>query len=517
MRVATYNRKSVYSDHSDSVKNQERMCRDHAQLRFGDQMESFTVYQDEGFSGANTERPGLKRLLADINAGKIDALVVYQLDRISRSVKDFSDIWDKLEKKGVSFVSIKEQIDTETPMGRAMIFITMVFAQMERETIAERVTDNAKGLAMKGLWPHGSPPLGYILEPIVLDGKKHYRLAPDPEKAAYVKNLFADMLSLGKSVQALAKSYAATGKTSVTGKYPDRASIYRHLTSPYCCAATQDVYDYWEAKGCRIVGPGRDEWDGTKGVMVFGTLDENHAKRDYSEWIITKGLHEPLVSAEDWLAVQAVFQANIFDKTTKYPPPLLKGILRCAKCGRLMIILRGSKGIPRYMCNTRHYRGITYCDMPSLKASDADPEVEARLREAVVDEEVLKSFHQSNAPSGAKEKAATLMKGKKDAETKLENLAAALAEAGTSSARKYILAEMDKVEAGLIGIIEELEKTSAEARKEEASKKEFEEVKSALADVMGKFQSLSAEEKNGLMKKLLKTCTWDGTKVTLVM
>ena len=516
MRVATYNRKSVYSDHSDSVKNQERMCREHAQMRFGDKMESFTVYQDEGFSGANTARPGLKNLLADIDVGKIDALVVYQLDRISRSVKDFSDIWDKLEKKGVSFVSIKEQIDTETPMGRAMIFITMVFAQMERETIAERVTDNAHGLAMKGLWPHGKPPLGYVAESITLDGKKHYRLATDPKTAPYVKGLYADMLSLGKSVQALAKRYASAGKASVTGKYLDRSSLYRYLTSPYYCAATKDIYDYWEAKGCRISGPGRDEWDGTKGVMVYRMWDKNRAKRDYAEWIITKGLHEPLVSAEDWLAVQAVFQANVFDKTAKYPPTLLKGVLRCAKCGRLMTIIR-SDGIPRYACNTRHVRGVEYCDMPSVKVSDVDPEVEARLREAVVDEEVLKSFHQSNAPSGAKEKVTALLRGKKDAETKLENLAAALAESGTSSARKYILAEMDKVEAGLIGIMEELEKTSAEARKEEASKKEFEEVKSALADVMGKFQSLSAEEKNRLMKKLLKTCTWDGAKVTLIM
>ena len=516
MRVATYNRKSVYSDHSDSVKNQERMCREHAQMRFGDQVESFTVYQDEGFSGANTARPGLKSLLADVDAGKIDALVVYQLDRISRSVKDFSDIWDKLEKKGVSFVSIKEQIDTETPMGRAMIFITMVFAQMERETIAERVTDNAKGLAMKGLWPHGTPPLGYVAEPILLDGKKHYRLAPDPEKASFVKDLFADMLSLGKSVQALAQNYAMTGKTSVTGKYLDRAVLYRYLTSPYCCAATQDVYDFWETKGCRMAGPGRDEWDGTKGVMAFRTEDENRAKRDYSEWIITKGLHEPLVSAKDWLAVQAIFQANVFDKTAKYPPTLLKGILRCAKCGRLMIVGR-SHGIPRYICNTRQVRGVAYCDMPSLRVSDADPEVEARLREAVIDENVLKSFRQSSTSSGAKEKAAELLKQKRDTEAKLENLAAALAESGTSNARKYILVEMDKLESELVNIMEALEKASTEARKEEASKKEFEEVKSALADVMGKFQSLSAEEKNRLMKKLLKTCTWDGAKVTLIV
>ena len=89
MKFAMYGRKSVYSDKSDSVSNQERMCREYAEIRF--EVESFEVYSDEGFTGANTNRPGLKRLMEDIEDGLVDALIVYQLDRISRNVKDFSD------------------------------------------------------------------------------------------------------------------------------------------------------------------------------------------------------------------------------------------------------------------------------------------------------------------------------------------------------------------------------------------------------------------------------------------
>ena len=158
MRFATYGRKSVYSDKSDSVDNQERMCREYVELRFQGKVDSFETYSDEGMTGANTNRPGLKRLLADVGDGLVDALVVYQLDRLSRDVKDFANIYASLEEKGVLFLSLKESIDTNTPIGKAMMFITATFAQMERETIAARVTDKLSGLAKKGFWTGGKPP-----------------------------------------------------------------------------------------------------------------------------------------------------------------------------------------------------------------------------------------------------------------------------------------------------------------------------------------------------------------------
>jgi len=150
MKFATYGRKSVYSDKSDSVDNQERMCREYAEVRYKNEIESFISYSDEGLSGANTNRPGLKQLLSDVEDGQIDALIVCQLDRLSRDVKDFANIYSKLEEKGVMFISLKESIDTNTPIGKAMMFITATFAQMERETIAARVTDNLNGLAKRG-------------------------------------------------------------------------------------------------------------------------------------------------------------------------------------------------------------------------------------------------------------------------------------------------------------------------------------------------------------------------------
>ena len=150
MRFFSYGRKSVFSDKSDSIDNQFRMNREYCESKFSGQVDSWQQFSDEDFTGANTSRPDLQRMLSFIKGGFCDVLVVYQLDRLSRDVRDFANIYALLEEHGVMFISIKENIDTTTPIGRAMMYVTVVFAQMERETIAARVTDNMLGLAKKG-------------------------------------------------------------------------------------------------------------------------------------------------------------------------------------------------------------------------------------------------------------------------------------------------------------------------------------------------------------------------------
>ena len=186
MFFGIYGRKSVYSDKSDSVDNQHRMCNDYIKAHFkADDITLVTSYSDEDYTGANTKRPDLQRLLEDVKSGAINVLVVYQLDRISRDVRDFSNIYAMLEEYHVMFISIKENIDTTTPIGRAMMYVTVVFAQMERETIATRVRDNMIGLAKKGFWTGGNPPYGYVRKNILINGKKHVTIEPDPDGVAY--------------------------------------------------------------------------------------------------------------------------------------------------------------------------------------------------------------------------------------------------------------------------------------------------------------------------------------------
>ena len=269
MFLAIYGRKSIYSDHSDSIDNQFRMCRECIDFKFPGE-NSIETYSDEAYTGANTDRPDLQRLLADVKAGLVDALVVYQLDRLSRDVRDFSNIYSLLEEHHVMFISIKENIDTTTPIGKAMMYVTVVFAQMERETIAARVTDNMLGLAKKGYWTGGNPPVGYVRKKITVNGKNHVTIEPDPEGAKYVVWIFDTFLNNHHSLQSMETSFRRQGIRTQNGAFFSTVQLYKILTQPFCCPATPEVYDFYEAKGCQMdPGSPRELWDGSRGVMVY--------------------------------------------------------------------------------------------------------------------------------------------------------------------------------------------------------------------------------------------------------
>ena len=163
MKAAIYSRKSKFTGKGDSIENQIQLCMDYSKS-IG--IKEFLVYEDEGFSGGNIDRPQFKKMMQDAKDKKFDCLVCYRLDRISRNVSDFSTLIEKLNKLEISFISIKEQFDTSTPMGRAMMFISSVFAQLERETIAERIKDNMYELARSGRWLGGKTPHGFTSKKI---------------------------------------------------------------------------------------------------------------------------------------------------------------------------------------------------------------------------------------------------------------------------------------------------------------------------------------------------------------
>ena len=151
--VAIYARQSKDKKDSISIETQidlcKRLCED----------DNYQIYFDKGFSGKNIDRPEFKRLIFDIENNKIEKVITYKLDRISRSIADFSQLLLLFEKYNVDFRSSTENFDTSSPMGRAMINIIMTFAQLEREQIAERLTDNWYSRAKSGFWCGGKPPI----------------------------------------------------------------------------------------------------------------------------------------------------------------------------------------------------------------------------------------------------------------------------------------------------------------------------------------------------------------------
>ncbi len=154
-------------------------------------------YDDPGFSGGNTDRPALKRLLADLEHGQIDIVVVYKIDRLTRSLADFSKMVEVFERNEVSFVSVTQQFNTTTPMGRLMLNVLLSFAQFEREVTGERIRDKIAAAKRKGMWMGGVPSIGYDVV--------NRQLVINEAEAAVVRRIFEEMLTIGSPTQIAAR------------------------------------------------------------------------------------------------------------------------------------------------------------------------------------------------------------------------------------------------------------------------------------------------------------------------
>jgi site-specific DNA recombinase len=174
-----------------------------------------TLYDDGGFSGGTLQRPALQRLLADIEAGQIDVIVVYKVDRLTRALSDFAELVEIFDRRGVSFVSITQQFNTTTSMGRLTLNVLLSFAQFEREVIGERVRDKIAASKRKGMWMGGMPPLGYDV--------KERKLVVNDAEARTVVGIYRRYLEL-KSVHALKDALAGAGIKSKRRLRPDGSS-----------------------------------------------------------------------------------------------------------------------------------------------------------------------------------------------------------------------------------------------------------------------------------------------------
>src|ERR1700724_1312944 len=173
-----------------------------------------TLYDDGGFSGGTMERPALKRLIADIEEGQIDVVVVYKVDRLTRALSDFAKLVEVFDRRGVSFVSITQQFNTTTSMGRLTLNVLLSFAQFEREVPGERIRDKITASKKKGMWMGGMPPLGYDV--------KNRKLVVNDAEACIVVEIYRRYLGL-KSVHALREELADAGIKSKRRMRPDGA------------------------------------------------------------------------------------------------------------------------------------------------------------------------------------------------------------------------------------------------------------------------------------------------------
>lgn len=376
MNIAIYSRKSKYSDKSDSISNQVESCREFIGRCYGDGHTILVYDGDEGFSGGNTFRPGYQKMLQDIQSGNINMVVCYMIDRISRNISDFCNFYTVLQEKNCRFVSVKEQIDDSTAMGRAMLYICQVFANLERDNITERITDNLGYLASEGYWFSGTPPYGYRTKKIMVNGKQHSTIEKDPDTIDFYYMLVNMFLS-GKSICGMQTYFKQNSIKTPRGSFLGTATIHVILSNPVYASNDTAIYDYFTSLGSKIPYE-REEFDGKHGITVGGRKrTKNGCGTKPDQWTIYIGKHEPLISGEKWVSIQKRFGTNLMFKTRKHDVGLLRGVLKCKCCGNNMSVssrtLRDTGNIGgHYYCNMKKQKGKEYCQMGQFAVSKVD-------------------------------------------------------------------------------------------------------------------------------------------------
>jgi len=346
---AIYGRQSVDRADSISIESQIEFCKH--ELRG----ESYREYTDKGFSGKNTDRPQFQQMVHDIEQGLISKVVVYKLDRISRSIIDFARMMELFGKYNVEFVSATEKFDTSTPMGRAMLNICIVFAQLERETIQLRVTDSYYSRCIKGFHMSGAAPYGYRLIPTTINGVKTYMYEADPETVARVKTMFEmyaePQVSFGDIVRHLCED--GTG-----GKEFSRTGLSSLLKNPAYAQADLDIYEFFKSQGANIVNEAVD-FSGTNGCFLFRGRDVATKKScSLKDQILVVAPHEGIVSSETWLACRKKMMNNSsFKRGRKASTTWISGKIKCGRCGSGITFYTSPSNIVYLRCRRKADRG----------------------------------------------------------------------------------------------------------------------------------------------------------------
>lgn len=293
-------------------------------------------YEDKGYSGKNTDRPALQRLKADIEAGKVKRVIVYRLDRISRNIADFYQLYKLMVDHDCQFKSISEDFDTSTPMGRAMMGILIVFAQMERESIQERVKDNYHyRIREDGRWPGGPAPKGFKL------GKTDRGVptliqTPDIAMVKLAFDWYGNDVntSLGEVARKLYERGYRSNRAS--GRF-DNVTIARMLQNPVYAIADETLYKYYKMRRALVVGEIK-EWDGSTAAHIIGKKKGNANTRKYTsldEQTVYRANYKGVIPSALFISVQERLGRNERMGRSNAPSKLkeLSGLLKCAKCG----------------------------------------------------------------------------------------------------------------------------------------------------------------------------------------
>ena len=528
-RFAVYSRKSRFTGKGESIENQIELCRRYINLNYPNASEkNIFIYEDEGFSGGNTDRPQFKKMMDDASEKKFNVLICNRLDRISRNIGDFAKLIDRLGELGISFESIKEKFDTDSSLGRAMMYIASVFSQLERETIAERIRDNMHELAKTGRWLGGNTPTGYRsvqVQTITVDGKKRSScmLKIEESEMTAVKKIFEKFLE-SESLTAVETYMIQNHIKTRKGKDFSRFSIKGILRNPVYMIADSDAWEYLSVLGAEIFAE-KSDFDGNCGVMAYNKTLQKKGKtnkiRDIKEWIITTGRHKGVVSGKEWKQVQECLERNSVKayRKPKNNTALLSGLLYCGDCGHYMrpkiynsFYKDGEKKFS-YLCEMKEKSRRSECSVSNPAGNELDAEVIKEISKLEEDKKELyyilnkakKTFSDGRESNTEIEE---LNEGLNVNNRKIASLVENLTELEKTVADKYIIKKIEELHAEN----ELLKKRLYELIKTSENKKSVDV--NYITDTLTVWESviklIEVRERREVVRTIVDKIIWDG-------
>lgn len=537
---AIYSRKSKFTGKGESIENQIEMCRQYISRSFGqEQADDALVYEDEGFSGGSTKRPNFQRMMKDVHEGKIQTIVCYRLDRLTRNTKDCFEFVEELEHYGAAFISIKENFDLTTPTGRLMFTFVAALAQMERETIADRIRDNLQELAKTGRWLGGNTPLGYESEGTEyckVDGKKRktFHLKLIPEEAQLVQRIFSKFLEL-KSLTKLETYLLNQDYKTRQGKPFSRFAIRELIMNPVYAKADGAIYQYLIENG---VCPFSDQnaFDGTHGIMAYNRTEQTKGsttrKKPMEEWVVSVGEHEGIIPGEDWIAVQGLMTEN---KSKSYRwragqtnEALLSGLLHCScgYCMRPKVTGRTTAGGERqfrYLCELKEKSRRHKCDNRDINGNHLDRAVCFEIKRLSEDKSELnrrlaagkKTFvEKSDRLTTELER---LKKAQRENQKEIDALVSSLAKMAGTSGEQSILDGINQRSERGESIQENIRELEQILQEQNLQAQAFEVLREQLRSFASTVDDMTVEQKRLALRVIVRDIVWDGEKVHIYL
>lgn len=529
---AIYSRKSKFTGKGESIENQIELCRQYISANFGKEYaKDALIFEDEGFSGGNLERPKFKLMMQEARKKKFSAIVCYRLDRISRNIGDFAKLIEELNQLHISFISIKEQFDTSSPMGRAMMYIASVFSQLERETIAERIRDNMLELSKSGRWLGGNTPTGYKSESvstITVEGKikKAYKLALIPEEACLIRLIFEKFIETG-SLTGTETYLIQNGSRTRTGRLFSRFAIKGILTNPVYMMADVEAYDYLRKKKVDLFAE-KSEFTGKYGVIAYNrTLQKpgkSHEVRDMGEWIIAVGKHEGIIPGSMWVRVQSLLEQN---KSKNYRKPrshvaLMSGVLYCGNCGSYMRPkLSGrcneqGEQMYSYLCSLKEKSRMKCCAMKNANGNAIDAMVMEEIKKIQEDKTEFQKKLSQNKRTLEEDRQEFQQEMERmedeiqDMDKQIEGLVSSLSLARGLSAENYIIRQIEELHRKKEELELQIRGIESQALKKELSELELEAMKQLLSSFYDTLGETNIQQKRAAIRGLVKKAVWDG-------